>query len=151
MLKVVAASLVLVGLFSLPAAAQDTALVSPTAPTSDLVYSPCKEVSESPEIADVQSRICVTAARSYLDAIVGLPATDTDQAVADAVSAIAPLAIEDAECNAFDDEIAAAVRVLATRSSDPNQQTQLAEIAQMIQDCADGTTAAIAELDASPS
>jgi hypothetical protein len=150
MLRMLSASLVVVGLFSLPVAAQDTALVSPVPPTADLVYSPCKTVSETPEIADVQSGICVTAARSYLDAIVGLPATEADQAVADAVAAIAPLAIEDAECNTFDDEIAAAIRVLATRSSDPTQQGQLAEIAQTVQDCADGTTAAIGEVEASP-
>ena len=150
MLKIISISLAAIGLFAAPTLAQQTAAVSPSVPTSDLVYSPCKTVSESPEIANVQSGICVTAARSYLDGLAGVAPADADQAIADAVAAIAPLAIEDAECNAFDDEIAAAVRVLATRSSDPAQQAQLAEIAQTIEDCTPGATAAIGEVPASP-
>ena len=125
------------------ALAQDTAALSPAIPSVNAVYDPCKVVSENPETADIESGICVGAAQDFLGALAGLDPAATDQALADAVVAIAPLAIQDELCNDVDDEIAAAIRILSTRSSTAAQTAQLEEIAATIDDCVPSATAAI--------
>jgi len=149
MLKTVVGSIVVVaGIMTGVAFAQDTASLSPVIPATSAVYDPCKAVSDNPEIADVQDGICVNAARGYLASLQGTDPGEADQALADAVAAIAALAMADTECNVFDDEIAAAIRILSTRSSSTDQMAPMEEIAKTIEDCALGATAAILPDDA---
>lgn len=128
--------------------AQTTALVDPavvTPPAAASVYDPCKKVSENPAIADAKSGICVTAAANLVGSLEGLSPADADQLIADTVALIAPLPTEQANaaCDQFDEEIAAAIRILATRASSPDQGAAINEIADTIASCTPGETAAI--------
>jgi hypothetical protein len=133
-------------MFSPAAYAQDVAAVDPTVtlPSIDAVYKPCEIVSMNPGDGDVTDGICIGATQTYLAALEGLPVDSKDKAISDMVFRIAPLAQADGVCNKFDDEVAAAVRLAAAATTNPELLAQLIEIAQTIKDdCAKKPTAAL--------
>jgi len=133
---------------SFSAFAQETAAVDPSAsvPSIQPTVGVCETVSKTPEIADPIAGQCVTSTGAYIASLKGLPPAASEQAIADLVVALAPLAqLGGPACDAYDDEIAAAIRMAATGSTNPEQVASLAEIAQTIDDCAVGETAALIE------
>lgn len=148
MLKQIAVSFAVTVLLSGGSFAQTTAMVDPSVATplaAASVFDPCKTVSENPAIADAKSGICVTAAVNLVGSLEGMSPADADQLIADTVALIAPLPTEQANaaCDGFDEEIAAAVRILAARASTPDQVAAINEIANTIASCTPGETAAI--------
>ncbi len=133
---------------SFSAFAQDVAAVDSNAsvPSIEPTVGVCETVSKNPEIADPISGQCVTSTGAYIASLKGLPPATSEQAIADLVVALAPLAqLGGPTCDAYDDEIAAAIRMAASGSTDPEQVASLNEIAQTIDDCAVGETAALIE------
>lgn len=129
-----------------PAFAQDTAAVDPNATTPSIqpTIAVCDEVAKNPEIADPVSGQCVTSTGAFVASLKGLPPEVAEQSLADLVVALGELVQQGGpECDAFDDEIAAAVRMAATASTNPDQIASLNEIAQTIDDCEVGQTAAL--------
>ena len=126
--------------------AQDMAAVDPAAglPSIEPVKGQCEIVAAAPEPGDPTDGMCLAATQTFLTGLSGLPAASSDQSITNLVLALAPLAQDDGICNSVDDEIAAAIRLAAGSSSTPEQQLQLAEIADTVaDDCATGATAAI--------
>jgi len=137
-------SVALGGSFS--AFGQETAAVDPTVPVPPLqpTIAACDEVAKNPEIADPVNGRCVTSTGAYIASLSSLPPETSQQALADLVVALGELVQQGSDvCDKFDDEIAAAVRMAATASTDPDQVASLTEIAQTIDDCAVGQTAAL--------
>ncbi len=145
MKKLVGSAAILLGLMAGAPLAQETALADPSAPIPAIqpVVGQCEIVAADPERADAAAGICVTATQSFIAALQGRTPAESDQAIADLVLALAPLSQQDETCDVFDDEIAAAIRLAASASSDPEQATRLTEIAQTIDECEAGSTAAI--------
>jgi hypothetical protein len=130
--------------------AQDVANTGPAStasiPSFDPVVGQCETVATTPEIADPASGICVTATREFVASLSGLPAEAVQQQLADLVVALAVLPEGGAQCETFDDEIAEAIRIASTATTDPEQAAQFNEIAQTVVDqCGTGRTAAIDE------
>jgi hypothetical protein len=133
---------------SFSALAQETAAVDPSAPVPSIqpTVSVCETVSKNPELADAISGQCVTSTGAFIAALKGQPPAVAEQAIADLVVALAPLAqLGGPACDAYDDEIAAAIRMAATGSTNPEQVASLTEIAQTVDDCAVDQTAALIE------
>lgn len=145
MIKMGGISFVLFAMMAGSAVAQDVAAVDPTVglPGIQPVVGQCEIVAAAPETGDPTDGICIGATRSFVAGLAGLPVTEADQSIANLVLALAPLAQNDATCNAFDDEIAEAIRFAGASASTPEQLAQLNEIAQTIDDCDDGVTAQI--------
>lgn len=133
---------------SFPSMAQTVAAIDPSAatPSIDPAVGACDYVAKNPEIADPISGQCVTATGAYIASLSGLPPAEAEQALADLVVALAPMAqAAGPTCDKFDDEIAAAIRMAATASPNPEQVSSLNEIADTVADCSYDSTAAIAE------
>jgi len=131
---------------SFSAFAQDTAAIDPSAavPSIQPTVATCDEVAKNPEIADPVSGQCVTSTTAFVASLSGLPPDVAEQSIADLVVALGELVQQGGpECDAFDDEIAAAIRLAATASTNPEQAASLTEIAQTIDDCQVGQTAAL--------
>ena len=145
MMKSLLTAAAILGLISSAAVAQSTALADPNAPLPLIapVYDNCVIVSGEPDRADVANGICISSTRTYVGDLKGRDPAVIDQAIADLVLQIAPLAQNDQACNAFDDEVAEAIRYASGFVSTPEQIQQLVEIAQTISDCAQGQTAEI--------
>lgn len=133
------------------ALAQDAASINSAAPTViEPVVAKCEIVAANPEQADPTDGICIGATKSFVSSLAGLPAADADQSITDLVVALAALVQQDLACDANEDEIAAAIRYAATATSNPDQLAQLNEIAQTIDDCSTGATAALDSVPDSP-
>lgn len=136
-------SLAVVGLCS-AVAAQDTASLN--IPEVTPVVDLCATVAANQEAGDSSTDgQCVSAVEALLTDAQGEIGSQValDETVADLVVRLAELAAADGVCNAFDTEIAEAIRAAAEFSSSPEQQAQIEEIAATVGDCEIGATAAI--------
>lgn len=149
MKKLIFSIAVLCSCIGTAAVAQETALVDPDAalPQIQPVVGQCEIVATDPQGGDPAAGVCITATRGYLSALKGRDPAEADQAIADLVLALAPLAQLSESCDVFDDEVAAAIREAAALSSSPDQQGRLLEISQTIDDCALDATAEVPEVD----
>ena len=123
------------------AGAQQTALTA-IAPVVDQ----CRIVADNQERGDTSTDgLCVGKTQSFLTTLAASKPSSAvlDQTVADLVVQLATLASEDKTCNKFDTEIAAAIKLASTYSTDPDQQAQLIEISQTVGSCTNFSTAAL--------
>lgn len=132
----------------------EVAAIDPNAPlpTNANVVAQCTTMSTDVDIADPEAGICITAAQSYIAALVAAPVSldapavgtsARDAALNALVAEIAQLT-QDNICDKRDDELAAAVDAAAAGAEAEETRTTLAEIARTIREvCTDGTTAAI--------
>lgn len=133
------------------------AAVDPNAPlpTDANVVSQCTTMAADLSLADPQAGPCVSAAQTYIAALVAAPAplsapaagtlSDRDTALNALVGQIAQLT-QDNICDKRDEELAAAVDAAAAAADAEETRTTLAEVARTIREvCTDGTTAAIAD------
>jgi hypothetical protein len=135
------------------AAPAQVAAIDPNAPlpTGDTVVAQCTTMATDLSIADPEAGICISAAQTYIAALVAAPAplaTDGSASARDAalnalVAEIAQLT-QDNVCDKRDEELAAAVDAAADAAEAEETRTTLAEISRTIREvCTDGTTAAI--------
>jgi hypothetical protein len=133
----------------------EVAAIDPNAPlpTSETVVAQCTTMSTDVSIADAEAGICITAAQTYIAALVAAPApmvapadgtaSARDAALNALVAEIAQLT-QDNICDERDEELAAAVDAAAAGAEADETRGTLAEIARTIREvCTDGTTAAI--------
>ncbi len=131
---------------AVPALAQETAVVDPSAATPALsvqqVVTQCELVAADSGGGTSVSGVCLSSTQTFLDGLAGAEPAVLDQNITDLVVAIAPL-VEDDICNAADEEIAQAVRLASTKASDPEQVGRLVAIAETVEACTNAATAAI--------
>jgi hypothetical protein len=129
------------------------AAIDPDAPlpTNATVFAQCTTMAGDVSIADPTAGICITAAQTYVAAVVAAPVSldagtsGRDAALIALVAEIAQLT-QDNICDKRDDELAAAVDAAALGAESGETRTQLTDIARTIREvCTDGTTAAIAD------
>lgn len=133
----------------------DVAAIDPNAPlpTGDTVVAQCTTMSADVNIADPEAGICITAAQTYIAALVAAPVplvapaegttSARDAALNALVAEIAQLT-QDNVCDQRDEELAAAVDAAAVGAEADETRATLSEIARTIREvCTDGTTAAI--------
>jgi hypothetical protein len=136
--------LVALGGVSPGALAQQTATLGPTVITP--VVDQCQIVATNQKAGDTTTDgLCISRTQTFLTALVASQPTNAvlDQTIADLIVQLATLASADDACNAFDTEIAEAIRLASSYSTDGDQKVQLVEIAQTVEDCSYTTTAAL--------
>jgi hypothetical protein len=127
--------------------------VNPAVPTPSAasVVTKCEEVasaqkgSENPHAGQ-----CIGATEDFIAALkrAGITAIDLDQQLIDLVTRLAPLAANDESCNAFDDEVARAIKlasdnIVGTDDLAVARRAQLAEISATVASCDKGVTNAL--------
>ena len=120
-----------------PAAfAQDVAAIDPNIATPGVsqVYTTCEPLSD-PERAAAVPGICLAATQTFLADKSALPPAELNQAITDLVLALAPLVQDPAACAISGSEIAQAIRLAASASTDPAQVEQLVGIAATVEAC----------------
>jgi len=132
------------------------AAIDPNAPTpTDAgVVGQCTTMAADLSLANTSSGPCITAAQTYIAAIVaapgGLPAstdgtTPRDTALNAMVGKVAQLTQDDI-CDTRDDELAAAIDAAAAAADAEETRATLTEVARTIrEDCTTGNTAAITD------
>jgi hypothetical protein len=117
------------------ATAQDVAAVDPAAagPTVPGVVADCSASTNADGGVTVVDG-CKMSTAAFLDAVRATDPAGLDQSVTDVVLAIVPLAQDD-NCDAFDDEIAKAVRLAGTNGSSPEFIGQIDSIGIAVAAC----------------
>src|SRR5690349_18434281 len=124
------------------------AAVDPSAPISslDTVVSNCALVA-STQVRDSSPNEgdCINSTTAFLTTLDSQSLSDAafDQQIADLVLELIPLARDDEGCDAFDDEVARAIRLAATYAKTDEQRAQLITLSETVAACDYGDTADI--------
>lgn len=124
--------------------AQDVAAIDPTIATPGIaaVVSTCEPLADPENTAAVPG-VCLSATQAFLTGNSTLPEAEFNQSITDLVLGLAPLVADPAACAAAGTEVAEAIRLASSYSTDPAQVEQLISIAATVEACEVERTAAL--------
>lgn len=126
------------------ASSQDIAAIDPGMATPGLtaVVATCEPLAD-PENTEALPGVCLSATQAFLTGNSTLPEAAFNQSITDLVLGLAPLVADPAACAAAGSEVAEAIRLASSYSTDPAQAEQLVSIAATVEACQVERTAAI--------
>ena len=120
--------------------------VDPSARTPSVVVGNCQLVADTrTDNPNANEGKCIGSTQDFVNGLKAavLSPTDSDQQLIDLVTKLVPLVADDTKCDAFDDEVARAIKLASDNVTAADKKAQLVEISKTVAACQGGQTGAL--------